>query len=150
MELLEALQTLLDNGANEAAVLGIAQQIAATDGLDDCDERKPLALFIVRGNWKGCIGTDIVESSYDDCTFEVDGEQWLICDESEREDRYEEALENYLDDGCVEGADGPYFDRDAWKRDARFDGAGCWLSHYDNAEEECEVDGEWFFLYRQN
>ena len=83
--------------------------------------------------------------------FSVGGRDYLVLTEDEREQRWEEALDQYLDeDGLVPGADSPYFDQEAWKRDARMDGAGAMLSPYDGEEHEVCIEGNWFWIYRTN
>lgn len=79
--------------------------------------------------------------------------EYLVLDETEAEQAWEESLDSYLDD-CIlsdlKGVAAQYFDRDAWKRDARHDGRGHCLSSYDGNEEEVQVDGEWIYIYRVN
>lgn len=143
---LEMLQGLIDNGLPEDQVVAIAQELLEQDGLEDDDDKKPLVLVAE-------FGARYLDADYagrDGCLIEANGEEWLVCDDDEREERWEEMLDNYLDDGCVEGADSPYFDREAWKRDARMDGAGHALSSYDGNEYEYSVGGQWFYMYRQN
>jgi hypothetical protein len=146
MSLLEALQTLLDNGLPEEQVVGVAEELLEQGGLDDDDDIKPLLLVAEFGT---CY-LDAVPVGYDDCVFEANGQEWLVCDDDERESRWDDCLESYLDDGCVEGADSPYFNREAWKRDARMDGAGHALSPYDGNEYECTIGGNWYYIYRLN
>lgn len=43
-----------------------------------------------------------------------------------------------------------YFDDEKWKQDARYDGRGHSLSHYDGEENYEEVDRETYYIYRQN
>ena len=144
--LLESLQCLIDNGLPEDQVVAIASELLEQDCLEDDDDCKPLVLVAELG----ARYLDAVPASYDDCVFDADGEEWLICDDDEREERWESCLDSYLDDGCVEGADSPYFDRKAWKRDARMDGAGHALSSYDGNEHEFNAGGKWYYLYRLN
>jgi len=90
-----------------------------------------------------------MEPGYDDETVEVGGMEFRLLDEDQRESVWDEALENYLDE-CIypelpELAKN-YFDDEKWKRDARMDGAGVSLAHYDHAEEyACGL-----FIYRVN
>lgn len=92
-------------------------------------------------------------SSYDDCLFENGDQEYLVLTDDEANDRWEESLDNYLEE-CVypELPENMvnYFDDDKWKHDARFDGRGHSLSHYDGAEHEYNIDGEWIFIYRIN
>jgi len=148
--MLEAIQTLLDNGLDEKAILPIITDLFEGGGIEDQGER--LALLYHRADG-GVVDCDIETVEYDDCVFMVGNEEYLVLDEDEKELRWDKALESYLDDGCIEGTDGPYFDREKWKRDARFDGAGHTLASYDGAEEEVdtsEAGAGWYFIYRIN
>jgi hypothetical protein len=146
--MLEALQTLLDNGLDEKAILPIITGLFEGGGLEDKDVKR-LALLYHRADGNCNIET----VSYDDCVLTVDNHDYLVLDEDEKESHWDDALESYLDDGCIEGADGPYFDREKWKRDARFDGAGHCLACYDGAEEEVDTSGAGsghYYIYRIN
>ena len=147
---LEALQTLLDNGLPEGSILPIANDLLDVNEFEDDDDCRLLALVAGRAEWEGDVDLDVDVTTYDDCQFEVAGRVYMVLDEDERESRWDDALENYLDECGVEGADSPYFNREAWKRDARFDGAGHALSHYDGSEYEYSGFGEWFYIYRTN
>ena len=147
--LLEALQALKDNGLADDTLKDVCNELLENDDLEDNDDVKPLVIIYDRLDNGNGFTTDIDQCSYDDCTFEVDGETWLVCDEDEKESKWDEALDHYLDE-CVEGGNGPYFDRDAWKRDARMDGDGHCLSSYDGNVNECAAGPGWHFLYRQN
>lgn len=148
--LLEALQTLIDNGLSNDYVKTVVNDLLENDALDDDDDKKALVLYSVCEDWEGGGDLDIEASTYDDCKFSVGGREYLVLDEDERESRWDDALDSYLDDGCVEGADSPYFDREAWKRDARMDGAGHVLNSYDGNEHEFSVGSGWYYVYRQN
>ena len=86
-------------------------------------------------------------------TITVDGEEWSVLTDEEADAAWEDSLDSYLEE-CVypelSGHLANYFDEEAWKRDARFDGRGHCLSSWDGAEHEEKVDGEWFYLYRVN
>jgi hypothetical protein len=142
----EALQALIDNGIDEKAIGPIVNDIVEGNALDDNDDQKYLALISELG--AEAIGAE--ENSYDDCVFDVGGAEYMVLTEDEKESRWDDCLESYLDDCGVEGADSPYFDREAWKRDARMDGAGHALSSYDGSEYEFSGFDEWFFIYRMN
>jgi len=143
-QVLEALQVLVDSGMPKGSVRPIIDELFEEGAWDDSDDMKFCALAYVCGDLD-------VEQTYDDCSFSAGGAEYMVLDEDERESRWEEALDSLLDDtGCVPGADGPYFDREAWKRDARIDGAGHALSGYDGNEEEYGGGGAWLWIYRTN
>jgi hypothetical protein len=80
--------------------------------------------------------------------------EYLVLDDAEADQAWDESLESYIDDcilpECKDAVLAQYFDRDAWKRDAEFDGRGHCLSSYDGTEHEVQVDGDWIFIYRVN
>ena len=142
--MLENLRELAAGGLSAATIVEVA-----TDLLDNGDGQdvKHLALIVELG--AGMLDAEV--SDYDGCLFTNGREEYLVLDEDERDARWDECLESYLDEGCVEGADSPYFDREMWKRDARIDGAGHALSSYDGSEYDCKGgDGTWYYIYRVN
>lgn len=80
------------------------------------------------------------------------GRKWLVYTDEEADDAMEKELDNYIED-CIlpEIPEGYryYFDDEKWKRDARMDGRGHSLSHYDGYEHEESVNGTYYYLYRQ-
>jgi hypothetical protein len=103
------------------------------------------------------LGVDVetIDNNYGDVyeSSEEPGE-YLVLSDSEADQAWEESLENYLDE-CVmpelPAVVQQYFDRDAWKRDAKLsDGRGHSLSSYDGEEHEVKVDGVWYYIYRVN
>jgi len=96
---------------------------------------------------------DIQVTSHDETWFEVKGgkypNEYQVLTEDEANELWEEALESYLEE-CIypelpENMKS-YFDDDAWKRDARFDGRAHSIARYDGEEHEI---GE-FVIIRQN
>jgi len=98
-----------------------------------------------------CETDDIYLFVHDDCMFGYGSQEWLVLDEDERELRWDESLESYLED-CVypelPELLANYFDDEAWKRDARHDGCGHALASYDGNEEKSNCGTYW--LYRIN
>ncbi len=138
--MLNALDTLIDAGLTDTTLNGIIEElIEASEGNHD-DMRCLVALAWSRGQGNNIGPADVSVSCGD--VVNMGGAGYRVLTEYERDMAWEEFLESMLDD-CVEGSDGPYFDREAWKRDARMDGAGG-LAGYDGHEEEL---GDWF-LYR--
>jgi hypothetical protein len=149
--MLDAFTTLLDNGLPDEAVVPIVNDLFKADAMD-VDDVRLLALLVHRAERESDVDPSIAMDCYDDYTLKVAGRKYLVLTEEEKEEIWDERLESYLDE-CVEGADGPYFDREAWKRDARFDGAGHSLASYDGAEEEVdtgECGAGWYYIYRIN
>ena len=99
-----------------------------------------------------CEPGELEVSLHDETLIEHGSAEYRVLTESERETAASEALDSYIDD-CLEipAAIEPYFDRDKWKRDALLsDGYGHTLSGYDGDEHEEQVNGSWYFIYRQN
>ena len=80
----------------------------------------------------------------------VQGNDYLAGNDDEMNEAWDEDLENYIDE-CLEipAHIERYFDREAWKEDARQDGRGHSLNRYDGGEEEAEVNDVYYFAYRQ-
>ncbi len=97
---------------------------------------------------------DISESSYyDGNEFDADGGEYLVLTDNEADDMWNDRLEDYIDECIMHELPEQYqtyFDREAWKRDARFDGRGHTLNHYDGSEDYEDVDGETYYIYRTN
>lgn len=80
---------------------------------------------------------DISELEIETDEISINGDDLLILTDSEADDREEEELDSYIDDciipelpECYQN----YFDYDAWKRDAHFDGRGHIIARYDGNE----------------
>jgi len=81
------------------------------------------------------------------------GMDYLVGNDEEMDEEWDEYLENYIDDCLLcEIKDETlknYFDRDAWKSDAKHDGRGHSLNGYDGGEDSRTVDGEEIYIYRR-
>lgn len=112
---------------------------------EDTDEERCLAL----AKHLQCDFGDVEKVKWGDDTFEAEGGEWVVVTEDKANDLWEASLDSYLEE-CIypelEGHLAQYFDDDAWKRDARYDGRGHSLSSYDGAEE----DSNGFVLFRIN
>ena len=102
----------------------------------------------------------IQEATYNNNLLEYYNESYLVLTDKEADDAWEDELQNYIDE-CImpelermEENSGIrisyYFDEEAWKRDARFDGRGQSLNRYDGTEYEEKVNGTWYYIYRQD
>jgi hypothetical protein len=86
----------------------------------------------------------------------TDDGEYLVLTDDEADEMWDEQLDNYIDE-CIlaelpKGVARNYFDRAAWKRDARHDGRGHSLSSYDGNEDKIydEEDEETYYIYRTN
>lgn len=145
----DALQTLADNGLAVATQNTILAEIIEGDDFeDDDDKRCAVALLWYRENEGKCHPSDCKHVR--DETVEVGGNEYRVLTNDEADTDFDDYLEGMLDDtGVVPGADGAYFDREAWKRDTSMDGRGC-LADYDGDEQEYCAGDEWYYLYRMN
>jgi hypothetical protein len=79
--------------------------------------------------------------------------EYAVGTDSEADEAWEASLDSYLEE-CIypelPESMKNYFNDEAWKRDARFDGRGHSLSSYDGHENEAEVDGETYYIFRLN
>lgn len=96
----------------------------------------------------------ITEERGGDCyTCEEEPGEYRVLTDSEADEAFKEALESYEDDMMHDWPETArsYFDSERWQRDVRLgDGRGPTLAGYDGAEEEEQIDGEWYFIYRTN
>ena len=96
---------------------------------------------------------DITVTFTDTDELSVDrGGTYLVCTEREMLSRWDDALESTLEGVLADLPDvaQTYFDRGAWKRDARVDGAGHALASYDGQMLEEQVNDTWYFIFRTN
>lgn len=97
---------------------------------------------------------NLTESTYNENIIEYYNEEYEVLTDEEADERWDEELQYYIDE-CImpEIKDETlrrYFDEEAWKRDARFDGRGHAISRYDGAEYEERINNTWYYIYRQN
>lgn len=96
---------------------------------------------------------DIKESSYNECTFEVEGMEFLVLTDEEADEIYDESIENYIEDCILPEIPEElqrYFDEEAFKRDAKMDGRAHYLAGYDGCEYWEDVNGTTYYIYRTN
>ena len=81
------------------------------------------------------------------------GAKYAVLTDCDADAACDEAIENCINERALKElpeAYRPYFDCEHFKRDALMDSRGCWLAHYDGIENEEQVDGTWFYIYRTN
>lgn len=86
-----------------------------------------------------------------DGSYQTDHGDFLVLTDSEAEDELEAQLDSILEEVVLPEVPENlrnYIDEEAWKRDARFDGRGHYLSPYDGVEHEQQVGDQWFYIYR--
>lgn len=115
---------------------------------DDWDEAcRILALRHSLDEWDGY-------ATVSDKTVSLGRGDWLVVTDDEADELWNASLESYLDD-CVLAAlpeiARNYFDREAWKKDARIDGRAQSLATYDGDEDYIDLHGyETLYVYRTN
>jgi hypothetical protein len=147
--MMTALDLLIENGLSDDMLSEVCTDLLKGDAFDDDADK----LCCIGLAWSRDDGNKIGPS---DCAYERDntisigGSEYLILSDDDADAAFDDYLEQMLDEpGMVPGADGSYFDRAAWKRDAKMDGRGSSLASYDGHEHEFCVDGsDWYFLYR--
>ena len=84
---------------------------------------------------------------------EYENAEYLVLTDDEADQRWDEDLENYIDD-CIlyqlPEQYRQYFDRESWKDDARNDGRGNSLNRYNGNEDYEDVNGTTYYIYRTN
>jgi hypothetical protein len=144
--MISALQLLKDNGCTHSAVKAVLNDLVSEDAFEDDDDRRMcVALLHYYDNEGECDPNDCAAVFGN--TVCIAGMEFLVLTDDEADEALDDYLEQLLDEPeMVSGADSPYFNRDAWKRDAAMDGRGHSLSGYDGDEHEC---GD-YYLYRTN
>ena len=84
-----------------------------------------------------------------DNSYSYYGQEYLVLTDEEADEEEDRQLSNYIDE-CLDIPDDirPYFDEEAWKRDARMDGRGHTLSSYDGCEHEETVNDTTYYIYK--
>ncbi len=92
------------------------------------------------------------EGNGDWYTCESEPGEYRVLTDSEADEQADQYLESYIDDCVLSELPEQYrsyFDSNKFKRDVLLgDGRGPQLASYDGAEEEEQIDGEWYFIYR--
>ena len=105
-----------------------------------------------------CDELALSENDLDDIIFErhervtIQGIDYLAGTDSEMDEHWDESLENYIDECILHNFPEEfqcYFDREAWKSDAKYDGRANSLNFYDGNEIEYLYDGTYYYAYRQ-
>lgn len=80
----------------------------------------------------------------------VQGTDYIAGNDNEMDEAWEQYLRDSIDD-CMEIPDHirPYFDEERWINDAKIDGRGHCLNHYDGGEESAIINGTWYYAYQQ-
>lgn len=120
--------------------------------MSDTFEPKVLALAAHLGVEPDTISECLHGDNMYECSEEPG--EYMVCTDSEADSAADERLESYIDECILPETPEPlrnYFDRESWKRDElMWNDRGHTLASYDGAEEEEQIDGEWFFIYRMH
>jgi hypothetical protein len=98
----------------------------------------------------------ISECRHGDNQYECDAEpgEYLVLTDSEADAAFKVSVENFIDECVLLGFPAQYigyFNSEAYIRDVELgDGRGPSLASYDGAEQEQQVDGVWYYIYRVN
>ncbi len=91
-----------------------------------------------------------IEFEYDN-TFSCNGEEFMVLTDEESDDMWDEQMDNYIDDCILDQMPTnlrSYFDYERFKKDESYSGRGALLSGYDGIENEVEVNGDDYYIYR--
>lgn len=120
--------------------------------ITELQQEKDLALL----KFLGIKAKDVNEVQDDEYYVKVDGEErtYRVLTDEEADKAWEDSLDNYLEDFVmseIPEAYQMYFDKEAWKRDARTNSwRGNELNYYDGSEDEEEINGTTYYIYRTN
>lgn len=113
--------------------------------------------IIALGKYLGITPTEAnediaLEDDYysESCLYSYSGILYLVCTDTEADDLWDKDLESYIDDYLeIPKEIKKYFDKEAWKEDAKIDGRGHSLGRYDGYENEEKVNGTYYYIYKQ-
>lgn len=94
--------------------------------------------------------SEVTENSYD---YEAEGAEYLVLDDSEADEKWDEYMDSYIDECILDQLPDQYrqyFDYEKFKKDASYDGRGHSLASYDGCENEEQVNGTTYYIYRIN
>lgn len=105
--------------------------------------------------------TEERHTHYDLTVYSYGREEYAVGTDEEADEAWDQSLDNYIEECILPEVDkltegngnlGAYikFDEEMWKCDAKMDGRGHSLSSYDGNEEEVEVDGVLYSIFRVN
>lgn len=85
--------------------------------------------------------------------YEANGSEYRVLMDSEADEANDESIQNYIEE-CIlpelPEAYRYYFDDEKFIRDARMDGRGHNLNHYDGTEYEEQINGTYYYIYQTN
>jgi hypothetical protein len=120
--------------------------------IDDVSNDDPDEIYAI------CLLFELTANEIEDIAIEgnnricVQGVDYLFGTDDEMDEQWEIELDNYLQEIIYPELSGHlqnYFDDEAWKRDAKYDGRAHSLNRYDGGEEYVEVKGVYYYAYRQ-
>ena len=95
----------------------------------------------------------ITESAYGGHVFSAEGSDWLVVDDNEADELWEEDLENYVEECILPDLNEMhrnYFDTESWIEDTKRNGdRGNSLNRYSGEEDSVEFEGITWFIYQQ-
>ena len=83
----------------------------------------------------------------------INSHLYIVADDETCDDLWDQDLDSFLEEIVLEQLPENlrfYFDEERWKREARMDGRAHSLGRFDGSENEEVVDGEIWYIYRQD
>lgn len=97
--------------------------------------------------------SDLKDIEFENNTITDGNREFLVLTDSEADEAWDESLDNYIEE-CIMPEIPEYlqnyFDCEAWKAAAQYNGRGHSLSSYDGCETEIRFFDEYFYIYRTN
>jgi len=94
------------------------------------------------------------QNTWDKNLYSYDGEEYLILDYEEAEERERENIKEYAENEIVPQVPEhlqEYFDTNSWVRDSMdSDDRGQWISQYDGYEHSLIYDDKGYYIYRMD
>jgi hypothetical protein len=175
MSVLDAMQELLDNGVHEDEVRGWCDSVIVYDE----DENRAAALLAWLLDEGHKVAPEDIGEGYDGNSFTAEGAEYLVLTEDEADEKAGDYIEETLwaftpswmacetglpeevftalQDKCEDANDAVRKIVDSTvgideivNRAVQADGRGHFIASYDGAEQEIELDGHYFLIYRVN
>jgi hypothetical protein len=147
------LQWLAEAKETYAIVKSIPSDLRTEDESIDLDDFLEPERVQALAEFLDCPLSIITESAYGGHVFSAEGSDWLVVDDNEADELWEEDLENYVEECILPDLNEMhrnYFDTESWIEDTKRNGdRGNSLNRYSGEEDSVEFEGITWFIYQQ-